>query len=195
MSRSATVRRVLSPTCSFEIAASAGNSSPFLRRPAIVVRRSPMRRAVTVAGRKPLDVLTMSPAKPLGNEDVQRSPDRLGLRVTKDLLRSIVEYGDSLLVIDGDDCIGRNRNDPGKLRLGLLKPLFRDFDLFDIGAGAEPFTDLPVRARAAALRGSTTTGRRHRRAANGIQANRCRGVVSHAARHPTRAAGRQGGKE
>ena len=70
-----------------------------------------------IAGRKPLDVLTMSSAKPLGNEIVERSPDRLGLRVTKDLLRAIVEDGDSLLVIDGDDRIGRNRDDPGKLRL------------------------------------------------------------------------------
>ncbi len=99
-----------------------------------------------VAGREALDVLTMSLAKPLGDQRVERSPDGLRLRVAEDLLRAIVEDGDSLLVIDGDDRVGRDRDDPGELRLRLLEPLLRDLDLLDIGAGAEPFDDLPVRA-------------------------------------------------
>src|SRR5262245_5555071 len=83
-------------------------------------------------------MLTVGTAKPIRNEDVQGSADHLGPGVTKDLLRTIVEYGDPLLVIDGDDCIGGNRYDSGKLCFRytqrLLSPLaFRDvFNLSDV---------------------------------------------------------------
>src|SRR5262245_9680674 len=86
-------------------------------------------------------MLTMGAAKPIGNEDVQRSADHLGPGVTKHLLRTIVEYDDPLLVIDGDHCIGGNRYDSGKLCLRCTKCFlgalaFRDvFNLSDVVEG------------------------------------------------------------
>ena len=82
MSRSTTVSSVFSPTCSFEIEASAGNSSPFWRRPSIPGQPFSHAASDHISVRNFLDVLTMSPAKPFRDQTLERSPDHVRLRIT-----------------------------------------------------------------------------------------------------------------
>jgi hypothetical protein len=74
MSRRTTVKRWPRGVSRTEMDASAGNSRPFLRSPAIS-RRSPMRRAFTSAVREALDVGPVVGAEPLREEQGQLAHD------------------------------------------------------------------------------------------------------------------------
>ena len=99
-------------TSSLEMAASAGNSSPFLRSPTITLLCSPIRRAVGMPFANLPNMLPVNGLQSLGDEDVERLAQDFLPRVAENLFGTIVEERDPLLLVDGNDRVGRDRNDP-----------------------------------------------------------------------------------
>ncbi|MCY1009423.1 hypothetical protein OV079_28445 [Nannocystis pusilla] len=108
-------------------------------------RRAPSAHATSGlrTRRESLDQLTMRAAEPLGDEDIERSADHLRLRVAEDLLGPLVEEGDALVLVDRDDRVRRQGDDPGELQFRqaerLLGPLAgRDVQFRTGHAGRSP---------------------------------------------------------
>jgi hypothetical protein len=57
-------------------------------------------------------------AIPVGNQEIERLAVDLLRGVAEDALRAGVEESDPVVGVDGDDRVGRERDDPGEVRLG-----------------------------------------------------------------------------
>src|SRR5262249_27065128 len=77
------------------------------------------------AAQESVNVLPMNGSKTLGNQEIQWRSDRLRFRVTKDFLGALIEQRDVLVFINGDYCVGRNGEDPGRPCLAEPKLLFQ----------------------------------------------------------------------
>src|SRR5215510_195462 len=77
-------------------------------------------------------VLPVDRSKALRNENVERSPHHFGFGITEDTLCALVEDRYLLILIDRNDCIGRNGHNPRKLGFGQTKRLLHTFALGDV---------------------------------------------------------------
>ena len=116
-SRRSMFRMVVPSTVSFDIAASTGNSCPFLRRPEIGTPSGAIGCVISGPAASRSMYSAVFGSEPFGDQHVQRGSHRLRLRIAEYPLGRFVEHRDPSIGVDRDDGVRGHREDPGRLRL------------------------------------------------------------------------------